>query len=606
MRNPCGSMPLSSLLAPRDVSSPATTGILVSASSRQDFLGDEEAAETRMTAIREEVTYKLSLLGEAGITKPKEVLEFAKNVQYKKVGGQQLTCECLFCGTHINSTGATRLVDHLSNACVLCPASVKDPCLAMRSKTDWKRKGKEEHTALVKEEQDQALRVMKAQKTQLRQEGIKAGFKSAESAYADQATARFFYANGLNFGAADVKPDSYYREMVEAIRATPVGWMPPNPQKLAGPLLDAADAQMKADLAARDKEGELSRRFGVTYTSDGWDSCDNLPLINSAYILANDGGVYQRSVDTSGYSKNAEYCASLMIVDIYSIGCTKVVMLVTDTCAVMRKCWAIVQDEFPWISCAPCQTHCPSLLIGDIAKLPTPARTIKEETLVVAWFTNHHKPLSILRSKVEQTFGKSKELKKAGATRMGTNTWVGERLCELKNCLQQVVFDPAYIAENYKDLPTDVEHMNGEKVAREHKGGTAKKFVLDDAAEGFWQRVDDHVKITMPICKFLRRHDSSAPATGKVYHGWYEMGDYLEKSEVSYAAESTAKHEARWAYAHDAIFAAAYVVDPEFISHDQASSEEVRLYPPPRLAPAPMWHHHQLRPRAGLVPPRTV
>ena len=48
-------------------------------------------------------------------------------------------------------------------------------------------------------------------------------------------------------------------------------------------------------------------------------------------------------------------------------------MVVTDTCAVMRKCWAIVQDEFPWISAAPCQMHCPSLLINDIAKLPVPA-----------------------------------------------------------------------------------------------------------------------------------------------------------------------------------------------------------------------------------------
>ena len=117
----------------------------------------------------------------------------------------------------------------------------------------------------------------------------------------------------------------------------------------------------------------------------------------------------------------------------------------------MRKCWAIVQDEFPWISIAPCQTHCPSLLVGDIAKLPAPAQTIKDETLVVAWFTNHHKPLSILRNKVQQVFGKSKELKKAGATRMGTNTWVGERLSELKSCLQQVVVDPEYIKENYKD-----------------------------------------------------------------------------------------------------------------------------------------------------------
>ena len=32
---------------------------------------------------------------------------------------------------------------------------------------------------------------------------------------------------------------------------------------------------------------------------------------------------------------------------------------------------------------------------------------------------------------------------------MGTNTWVGERLEEVKSCLQQVVVDPAYIAENY-------------------------------------------------------------------------------------------------------------------------------------------------------------
>ena len=418
-------MSSSCLTAPPELPSPATSGKLVLARTRQPALGDDEDAETRLAEVKEKVAYKLSMLGDVGITKPKQVLDFMEDVTFKKVGGQQLTCKCMFCGTFIQSTGATRIVDHLSSACVLCPTSVKAPCVAMRATTESKRKGKDEHTALVMVEQDQALRMMKMQKTQLRQEGIKAGFKSAESACADQAIARFFYSNGLNFGAADVLPDSYYREMVRAIQATPPGYMPPNAQKLAGSLLDEAAATMKGDLAARDKEGELSRKFGVTYTSDGWDSCDNLPLINSAYIMANDGGVYQRSVDTSGYSKTAEYCASLMIADIYDIGCTKVVLITTDTCAVMRKCWAIVQDEFPWISIAPCQTHCPSLLVGDIAKLPAPAQTIKDETLVVAWFTNHHKPLSILRNKVQQVFGKSKELKKAGATRMGTNTWVG-------------------------------------------------------------------------------------------------------------------------------------------------------------------------------------
>ena len=76
------------------------------------------------------------------------------------------------------------------------------------------------------------------------------------------------------------------------------------------------------------------------------------------------------------------------------------------------------------------------------------------------------------------------ELKKAGATRMGTTTWVGERLLKLKGCLQSTVVDDAYTKQNYKDLPTDVEVSNDQQVAREHKGGTAKKHVLCDEERG--------------------------------------------------------------------------------------------------------------------------
>ena len=79
----------------------------------------------------------------------------------------------------------------------------------------------------------------------------------------------------------------------------------------------------------------------------------------------------------------------------------------------------------------------------------------------------HHKPLAILRAKVLASKGRSCELKKAGATRMGTNTWVGERLEELRTCLQQVVVDPDYAAEKFKDLPPDVDVVGGASVARE-------------------------------------------------------------------------------------------------------------------------------------------
>ena len=200
---------------------------------------------------------------------------------------------------------------------------------------------------------------------------------------------------------------------------------------------------------------------------------------------------------------------------------------------------------------------------------------IKDETLLVGWFSNHHKPLAILRAKVKASLGKACELKKAGATRMGTNTWVGERLQQLKGPLQMTVVDPDYQRQNYKDLPPDYEYEVGEKVAREHRGGTAKKLVLDDEPKGFWSRVADHVSVTMPICKFLRRHDTSAPATGKVYHGWFEMGEHLKASNVDYAKESCDKHASRWLYSHLPFFAAAYVLDPEFIEHDHSSNEEV-------------------------------
>ena len=373
---------------------------MLAQNEQQGLLGDVDDAQSRLLKIYEEANDKLMTFGPGGLSKPKQALEFVKNVTYKSVGGQQLTCNCMFCNVSISSTGATRVVDHLLK-CQLCPPDIRTPCEAMRDTTAGKRKDKQEAVVVAGEERERALQAVKLQKVALRQQGIKAGFKSAEATVADNAIAKFFYAHGINFGAArDTASGTYYREMVAAIQAAGPTYVPPSSNALAGPLIDVCCNAVNAAIAKRDEGGAVSNKFGSTYTSDGWESCDHLPLINSAVITANDGGVYIRSVDTSGITKNAEYVAALMIVDIYAIGCTKVVVVVTDTCSTMKKAWAIVEDEFPWVSCIPCQTHCPSLLLTDTAKLPEPAATIKDETVVVGWFTNHQKPLAILREKV--------------------------------------------------------------------------------------------------------------------------------------------------------------------------------------------------------------
>ncbi|KAL1528491.1 hypothetical protein AB1Y20_009834 [Prymnesium parvum] len=208
----------------------------------------------------------------------------------------------------------------------------------MRSHTLGKRVLREAEQSLHQKELDIQEALMKTRKVEERQQGIKAGFSLAECELADKAVAKFFYMNGISFNVAGAGGvDSSFRDMCDAIRKTPTSWIPPNRKKLAGPLIDTCYSEMTKKLEERDADGGFADKFGYSYTQDGWDSVDHLPLINSAYFCAGAGSVYLRSVDTSGKSKDAEYIASLMIADIYDIGCTRVVTVVTDTCATMEK-----------------------------------------------------------------------------------------------------------------------------------------------------------------------------------------------------------------------------------------------------------------------------
>ena len=236
---------------------------------------------------------------------------------------------CVFCQKIVASTGPTRLVDHIATKCSLVPAVVQEGFRAMASSRHGKRKAKDAQMAFNEKQAAMNLEQVKAEQHKKRQQGIKAGFKMAECLIADEAIAKFFYANGIPFEVARASGgDSLYRDMVRAIQATPAGYIPPNNNKIAGPLLDSTYEHMWADINLRDADGDLAKRFGSTYVSDGWESTNHTPLINSAFITAANGGVYWRSVDTSGKIKDADYTASLMIEDIYDYGCTKVVLVV--------------------------------------------------------------------------------------------------------------------------------------------------------------------------------------------------------------------------------------------------------------------------------------
>ena len=71
------------VLARGDVTVVATT-------QRQVLLGDVEDSEERHLTLVEETNKKMERFGDAGITRPKQVLDFVRNLQYKTVGGQYL------------------------------------------------------------------------------------------------------------------------------------------------------------------------------------------------------------------------------------------------------------------------------------------------------------------------------------------------------------------------------------------------------------------------------------------------------------------------------------------------------------------------------------
>lgn len=498
-----------------------------------------------------------------------------------------MIASCKFCNNQGKKfTSTTRLVEHL-NSCLLIPANLKKALKVYSLKQEGKRVVKGEASRIIQQGVDQMAAARHEEKKQrlMEQKSLLGSMKCAADEVADEAIARWFYANGISFNAASMEEDSLYREMITAIKRSSDGYTPPGRKVLGGRLIDTIHHSMTKQIDANDDASQNKTRFGMTYLSDGWESCDSLPLINSAYVTANNGGVYIRSVDTSGVTKTAEYCASLMIEDIYAIGPQDVIVVCTDTCKTMEKAWGLVMAEFPWISAIPCVAHVLSLLMKDLGKIPDVQELVKEESIIVSWFTLHQKPLAIFRRICQEKMPKVLQLVKAGATRFGTNTLVGARLLQLRNVLQCTVMDEDYVKQKYVDKPDVEEYTNCEKRLRPAKGGTAKKLILDEASnpedseemnQTFWGRVQAHVKVTLPILKMLKRHDSSAPTIGKVYHGWFELGQSIEKNKPEeWGGQAKEFYEDRWAYGHTSILAAAYMLDPEFFDHDFTSEPEI-------------------------------
>ncbi|KAL1529603.1 hypothetical protein AB1Y20_000546 [Prymnesium parvum] len=248
-----------------------------------------------------------NLLAEAGGVKGKHAIQFYVDVRNSNLANaQQITAFCMFCRAKVPSTGSYKLVNHLIT-CALCPQQIRQGFKSIREETGKKRAQKRDIKDMAEQEAALMNQERSVEQALLKQQGIRQGFKTSAARSADLAIADFFYANAIPFFAASCEQTSPFRVMVQAIQNAPLGYIPPNHLKLANELLDESYNRMLKQIEARDADGALKEKFGATYMSDGWDSCDALPLINSAFVTANDGGMFWRSVNTSSKTKYMQY-----------------------------------------------------------------------------------------------------------------------------------------------------------------------------------------------------------------------------------------------------------------------------------------------------------
>lgn len=129
--------------------------------------------------------------------------------------------------------------------------------------------------------------------------------------------------------------------------------------------------------------------------------------------------------------------------------------------------------------------------------------------------------------------------------------------------LQQVVVSTEYSQQRFsqRGAPADDAEELDPAI-----GSMVKTILLNE--DGFWKPMTEILYIAMPLIKLLRELDGNKAVMGKVYDRMFTIGQRLErmKHTISWAADMAKIHAARWEYLHSPFHAAAYALDPEYLT----------------------------------------
>lgn len=386
-------------------------------------------------------------------------------------------------------------------------------------------------------------------------------FQKSSTDVVDEAIAAFFYACNISGNViAHVK----FKDMVRAIKAAPPGYLPPERHRLYGSLLDSVYEKTKRQLYPLQEA--VMRECG-TVCSDGWDSVTRDHLIN--FLFGNASamffeGTYELCADDA---EDAQLVADLVIQCIRKVGELSIIQFVSDTCSVMKAAWRKLEAEFMWLTCTCCGTHVISLELKDLGKLDPVQVVFGQSSKVLSLFWGKKRwPRKKLREVIASNHqGAQFGLYRAKQTRFAGKFRELARMLRVKSDLQQIVVSADYQSQKFSTRGCDWDEESGERIDADI-GEQVKTIVLDES--GFWTSVSNILRIALPLIKLLRMLDGNKPVIGKIYHRMFTIGERLESmsSRVPWAADMQRLHASRWEYLHSPMHAAAYALDPEYMT----------------------------------------
>ncbi|GMH09278.1 hypothetical protein Nepgr_011119 [Nepenthes gracilis] len=377
--------------------------------------------------------------------------------------------------------------------------------------------------------------------------------QESSSLLAKKCIGRFFYENGIDFGAAETP--SFQKMMEIAFNGFEIEHHIPSSQDLKGLILDSMLDEIQNYVKGIRQSWPSS---GCSILLDGWIDGKGRNLIN-VIVDCPLGPVYLRSVDVSAVAVDVNALKLFLEGVIEEVGVKNVVQVISYTTSeYMETVGKQLMEKYRSLFWTVSATHCVALMLEKIAQLGLAKRTIDRAKVITKFIYSHASILKLMRAHIG-----GYDLVKPSKIKAATTFLTLENILMEKKNLESM-----FASVEWATSPWSLK-IEGKKVAQ----------LVGD--KSFWCEVTIVVKATIPLVRVL----SLVNGDRKPYMGFiYETLDQVKETISQELGMRKTQYMPFWeiideiwnSFLHSPLHAAGYFLNPNFhYTEDFCSDSEV-------------------------------